>query len=324
MVPLGAITPDVRQAIASRELVAVTGEGRGRSADVLLEAALPLVGADGRDIGALALRWEHGAPFDGGLRDRLRTVAAMCAQSIERAHRSDTEHGVIATLQRRVLSPIPHVRGIRVAARYVPASGDLGLGGDWYDGIALEGGRLAVVLGDVTGHGIDAVAEMALRRSSISTLLRAGVPLEELLVRASVGFGPTDDTSLATVAVAIVDPGHDLLTYVTAGHPPPLLRRADGTVELLDDAAGSLLGLPFAPISPGRRPFPPGTAVVLYSDGLVERRDEAIDEGIGRVVTALAGAPTGDVEAIAEALFAVPRPDVDDDVALTVVTRTRE
>jgi GAF domain-containing protein len=316
MLPLGVPTPEVRQALATRELVTVTGDG------VLLEAALPLVGADGRDIGALALRWDHGVPFDGGLRDRLRTVASMCAQSIERAHRTDTEHGVIAMLQRRVLSPIPAVDGTRAAARYVPASGDLGLGGDWYDGIALDGGRLAVVLGDVTGHGIDAVAEMALRRSSISTLLRSGVGLDELLVRASVGFGPTDETSLATVAVAIVDPERDELSYVTAGHPPPLLRRPDGTVELLDDAAGSLLGLPVGAITPGRRPFPPGATVVLYSDGLVERRDEAIDEGIGRLAAALAVAPADDVEALAEALFAVPRHDVGDDVALTVVSRT--
>jgi hypothetical protein len=284
-------------------------------------AAIPLRGSEGTVMGALAIAWPKAIRVDPFFESTVQTVAEFVAQAVERAGHYDLEHTLVLDVQRRLLGHIPAVDGLDIAARYLPADRTAGVGGDWYDALSRHG-TTSVVIGDVTGHGIGAATEMAQVRTVITGLLRADEPLETLIDRAEQMLdGP--NRPIATLAVAQISPDRRELRYANAGHPWMLLRRADASVEVLDRSQRAMFGTH----GPSRRPatlaIGPGDTLVLYTDGLVERRDESIDDGIDRLATALTRAqPSDPSAAIADALVeacATGSGRHDDDVAVVVL-----
>ncbi len=285
-------------------------------------ACAPLVGGDDEAVGVLSVLWSDPPAFDEALLGRISTVADLCAQSAERAQLFDAEHRVRRDLQARVLPRVPTVPGLDVAARYQPAAPSVGMGGDWYDGIALEGDRLCLVLGDVSGHGVEAIAEMTEIRTVVHTLAAGGMALPDILAQTSASM-VREGGGYATLVIAVLDPQRGAVTYVTAGHPPPIVRHADGTVDVLRDGRHSVLGVTVAPRALGRVRFAPGSTLVTYTDGLIERRGTSIDVSVELLAAQVAAAgDLGSADALADRLLADNRPAVrSDDVAIVVARR---
>jgi serine phosphatase RsbU (regulator of sigma subunit) len=206
---------------------------------------------------------------------------------------------------------------VRLGAYYRPAETRYGIGGDWYDAVLLPDGRMTLIVGDVAGHGLDAAITMGQMRSAARALVPDHGPaaLLEALDRFLCG---TVEEPLATAAVVVIDPAERTLRYCLAGHPPPLLRGPDGSVSMLGEAPGALLGLEMRNRPEEVVTFAPGSCVVLFTDGLVERRDETFDAGIARLATVLKAALPPDPASLCDALVeqSVPRNDRDDDIAI--------
>ncbi len=241
--------------------------------------------------------------------------------SVERVRALDEYAELAGGLQRWFLpETLSDVAGLRMAARYLPASERTRAGGDWYDTYRLGPRRVALVIGDVAGHGPLAGAQMAevrnlLRGQSIAYPQAPGRQVE--LLENTLDGSPT----FATVVFAVLDLDEGTLTYSRAGHVPPLLAGPDGQVTVLDSGTGPPVGT-----GGGTRDRPdsrvavaPGSVLVLYTDGLVESRRHDIEEGIGALVAAFPG-PAGDLEAIADQVLA-SRPDTanEDDIAMLLV-----
>lgn len=308
----------------SAELV-LAGNGEHRSGTVMVERAIK--NRDGATIGHLVLDWPRPLVLGPAQSAVFDTMVEMIGQTLERTALTEQEHQVIVQLQRDLLPPPPTLDGIDVAVHYEPAMSVVGLGGDFYDVLPGDGGRLFVVIGDVTGHGSEAVAAMAELKAVIQNLLRTGSDLgavcdeaDQLLDRRGM---------YATAQIAEIDPRGRTVRLVNAGHPYPVLRRADGSATLLTGGHRSLLGLG----APAGGPRPPaavthlaaGDAVLLYTDGLIERRTEAIDIGMDLLVELVSTGGGSDtaaeiVERVLHGSFARANGDkTDDDMALLVV-----
>jgi len=316
---IGAATVPAVPEVARSGKVTLTGDEPTR-------AVVPIVGSDSGVIGVLEVTWRERISLDGDLRTTLDTVVRMCGQTLERTELSTLEHSIVEDLQERLLVPMPEVAGIEIEAIYRPASGLLSMGGDWYDGIVLPDGSLVVVIGDVTGHGVRAVAAMAQLQSVTAGLLRAGAPLESLFSLASATLERVEPT-YATAQLLHLDPAGGRLRYLSAGHPFALLRLPDGTVERLEGARQPLLGVPLSSQPLAEMAVPRGSIVVAYTDGLVERRDETLFDGIDRLAAALsevdASAPVGEVALALTRACAPPAGTTqEDDIALVVVRLT--
>jgi anti-sigma regulatory factor (Ser/Thr protein kinase) len=185
---------------------------------------------------------------------------------------------------------------VEVASRYLPASAHVGVGGDWFDVIPLSGARVALVVGDVVGHGIRASATMGRLRTAVRTLADVDLPPDELLTRlddlvgrlsADAETGDGDDDVGATCLYAVYDPVSRRCSLARAGHPLPALVTPDGAISLLDLPAGPPLGLGGLPFEGIEIELPAGSMVALYTDGLIESRHHDIDLGFERLLSAL-------------------------------------
>jgi CHASE1-domain containing sensor protein/GAF domain-containing protein len=287
-------------------------------------AIVALTASNGLRLGAIGFVWERAVVFDPILTGGLRNVADLCAQALERAQLSDAEHRLVTSLQDSVLVPLPEATGLAASGRYLPAARSVGMGGDWYEGIVLADGRYITVVGDIAGHGITAVGKMAQLRSVIGALATLDTPLDELFPLATT-VGPVHDLTIASAVVASIDPAAATVRYACAGHPPPIVRLPSGEVVVLEDGRQPLLGIPMTARPAGEHPFPLGATLVCYTDGLVERRGETIDESVERLAQ-IVGDLDGDLDAdgLADAILlrCVPNRDQIDDVALVVVTHT--
>jgi serine phosphatase RsbU (regulator of sigma subunit) len=252
----------------------------------------------------------------------LATVAGIAGQTLDRAQLADAEHRLARTLQDSVLTTLPEMEGLRCTARYVPASSAVGMGGDWYEGVRRSADRYLVIVGDIAGHGVTAVAQMAQLRASIGAIARLDTPVEDILPLASTP-ARADHLAVATAAIVEIDVAQNRLRYCCAGHPPPLVREPSGEVTVLDAGRQPLLGMPMEPGTPGDAGFEPGAVLVCYTDGLIERRAEPIDESIRRLADFLGTIESADADEIADALLERWRGEEGqlDDVALAVVTR---
>lgn len=294
-------------------------------AGIQATASLPLHRADGTLLGAIGFAWGRSTAFDVKLETALRAVAQLCVETMERAERYDAEHELIVALQARLIGGLPTLAGLETAARYLPASSVPSVGGDWYEGLVLGDERMAVVVGDVTGHGIIAAADMTLIRGMISALLHSGVPAADVFTELSGVLAQRGTLLMATAALVIIDVGAGTVTFTTAGHPPPLLRYPDGQVRALDHGHGPMIGLTHRRHIAGTAPFPPGSQLVLYTDGLVERRDRPFDVGVHLATTHLATlpeplAPTDLIDSLLAEL--VGDGAAEDDIAVLVVERS--
>lgn len=267
-----------------------------------------------------------GAETDWGDADHAlaEAMARQVGLALERAVLEEQEHELVATLQRTLLPlELPPVPGLDLAGFYEPAAAGLDIGGDWYDAVALQDGRLALAVGDVVGHGAAAAAVMGQLRSALRAfVLERGDPAAALRSLAQFAADPTHTTG-ATAVCVVVDPGTGAFSYARAGHPPVFVVRADGRLEVLDDGRGIPLGVfSDAEYRNASDVLAEGDLLVLYSDGAVERRGEPIDAGIARLAEVLGadGRSTRDLcDTVRAALDAEGR--VSDDVALVLVRR---
>ncbi|MGW3375984.1 ATP-binding SpoIIE family protein phosphatase [Streptomyces hydrogenans] len=243
-------------------------------------AVLPLI-ASGRPIGCCVVSFAHERHFDHEQRALLTALSGLVAQALERARLYDAEHARAQNLQRGLLPrSLPALPAITADARYLPAGQGDEVGGDWYDVITLSGDRVALVAGDVMGHGIAEAATMGRVRTAVRTLADLDLPPDELLAHLSDlvrGFG---DDWYATCLYAEYDPVTRLLTFCTAGHPLPLIFQPDGTVRRPEVDADPPLGAAEPPFRTHELHLPDEALLVLCTDGLVESASRDIDEGL--------------------------------------------
>ncbi|MGI5138749.1 SpoIIE family protein phosphatase [Streptomyces sp. CA-106110] len=284
---------------------------------------------------ARSQRPEPYVPDDILLAEEITARAAVC---IDNARRYTRERTTAVTLQRTLLPlKMPDQAAVEIASRYLPAGGGAGVGGDWFDVIPLSGARVALVVGDVVGHGVQASATMGRLRTAVRTLADIDLPPDELLThlddvvtRTYAEAGPTEGIGAAaeiagglgaTCLYAIYDPVSQGCRLARAGHPLPVVVGLDGTVDLLDLPAGPPLGLGGLPFEAAEVDLPEGSLLALYTDGLIESRGRDIDEGIDALRHALTQ-PAPSLDALCDAVLARLLPDRPDDIAL-LVARTR-
>ncbi|MFI0787743.1 PP2C family protein-serine/threonine phosphatase [Streptomyces lydicus] len=293
----------------------------------------PVLDADGR-VRLIVHRVEdvteivRAGARDHGDRERMAAELYVRAQELQELNdRLRASHArerqVVLALQDAMLPRPRPVGHHRAAVRYRPAIGALNVCGDWYDLAELPGDRMAVAVGDVVGHGLGAAGVMGQLRSALSaaTLVADG-PARALEVL-GIYARSVEGAESTTAAQAIIDWTTHTIAYSSAGHPPPALLHPDGTVELLDRATDPPLGArpehvdrPEATV-----PFTDDAVLVLYTDGLIERRREDIDIGLARLAGSLARHRGADAETLADALLAelLPPGGATDDTALVVI-----
>lgn len=221
------------------------------------------------------------------LRDEARTevigvITYMTdvTDSVLAKRAAEREHAVLQALQERLLpTGLPVLPQVRIAARYRAAGEQLAAGGDWYDAVPLSHGRVAASVGDVLGHGPEAAAVMGQLRSVLSAALLHGGEVIAALRQLEQYVQTLPAAHGSTACVVIFDPGSGRLCYAAAGHPPPVLIGPDGTVEFLVAAPSAPLGLPGPAGRAGAVSVPPGGAVLLYSDGVIERPGTPTEHG---------------------------------------------
>ena len=283
---------------------------------------VPLL-ASGTLIGLLYLGARLGRRFGAGDLELLALAGERVAMAIEHAQRY--AHGLeLAEILQRSLLPerLPAHPRLALAARYRPSGFAAQVGGDWYDALVLDDERIGVMIGDIVGHGIRAATTMGELRSALRAFAIEGHPPGEALrrldrvVHATLGAG-----MVATVLFLILDAGAGTVTVASAGHPPPAVVGIDGRVRFLETTRSPPLGVDdHAPASERVHPLAAGDTVLLYTDGLVERRNESINVGFERLRDALHSAPD-DVEELCD--YVLDRtlgdhPSQDDVAVLTV------
>ncbi|MFF8814233.1 SpoIIE family protein phosphatase [Streptomyces pactum] len=293
--------------------------------------AVPLR-ARGVILGVASFWRSRQAPFEDEDLSLAEELVARAAVSIDNARRYTREHTMAVTLQRSLLPRVlPEQHALDVAYRYLPAQS--GVGGDWFDVIPLSGARVALVVGDVVGHGLHAAATMGRLRTAVHNFSTLDLPPDELLTHldeliADIDLEDAEDESPAkaitgaTCVYAIYDPVSRRCTMARAGHPPPALVHPGGAVEFVDLPVGPPLGVGGLPFETAEFEVPEGSSIVLYTDGLVERRDRDIDVGLEllrRSLEAAGRTPEQTCQVVLDALLP-SRPS--DDVAL-IVARTR-
>ncbi|MFF3839847.1 SpoIIE family protein phosphatase [Streptomyces sp. NPDC001930] len=244
------------------------------------------------------------------------------AEAAERLRASERRHRETAvTLQRSLLpQDLEQPDDLRIAATYQPGGTDAAVGGDWYDVITLGAGRTALVIGDVMGRGVRAAAVMGQLRTAVRAYARLDLPPHEVLQLLDGLAAEIDASQIATCVYAIHDPNEGKLVYASAGHLPILVRDEDGSVRRAEDPTGPPLGTGGWLHTSGSIALPPGSTAVLYTDGLVERRREDIDEGVAALARALSGA-SGTPQVVCDRLLRSlgVTAEHDDDVAVLVV-----
>ncbi|MET8560508.1 SpoIIE family protein phosphatase [Streptomyces flaveolus] len=298
--------------------------------------AVPLL-AQGSTLG-VALFGRHGqrglfGPKELRLAEEFTAKAAAGMEQVRGCSRSRT---TTVALQRSLLPhPVADQGALEIATRYLPAATRAGVGGDWFDVIPLSGARVALVVGDVVGHGMRASATMGRLRTAVRTLADVDLPADELLthlddlvLRLAADEGSADpgaDTAGGigtTCLYAVYDPVSRRCSVARAGHPPPAVVTPDGTVRFLDVPPGPPLGLGGLPFEAMETELPEGSLLALYTDGLLEARDHDIDEALDKMFVAL-GRPAKSLESVCDRVLTdllSHRPD--DDIAL-LVARTR-
>ena len=294
-------------------------------------AFLPLT-ARGKVLGTLAVSWAAERLLAREEVDLLESFAAQCAQALDRLLALSAERRAASavarmseTLQRSLLTEPPQPDRLQIAVRYSPAAQDAQVGGDWYDAFVSREGVTSLVIGDVSGHDRDAAAAMAQLRNLLRGIGYAtGQPPSLVLSSLDSAMGDLHVDALATVVLAQVhqdeaarEDGARTLLWSSAGHLPPVLVRPDGTVELLSTEPDLLLGLaPGTDRADHEVVLDPGSTVLLYTDGLVERRDAPLEQGLDWLVDAVRGLAGLPLEDLCDALLGQLPDAVEDDIAL--------
>jgi GAF domain-containing protein/anti-sigma regulatory factor (Ser/Thr protein kinase) len=293
-------------------------DGSAQSVNSSVGVIVPLV-AGRRTVGALELGWADPTVLGSDDRVFLQTLAAQGAQALDRARHFELERSIAETLQRSVLPvALPRLAGAQIAARYLPGTHEVAVGGDWFDAVELPDDRVGLVVGDVVGKGVHAAASMGQLRNALRAISIERLKPPSALARLDRVASDALETSFATVVYAVVDRNAGVLRFSSAGHPPPVVAYPDGRVEVLEDGRGLPLGTGLGPkYRQSVVELPAGSVVVLYKERLVERRGRTIDEGIEGLVEAVEAAPR-DAERLLEHVLEtlVAGADRADDVAI--------
>lgn len=276
-------------------------------------------------IGVLELVWSRSQPLDATQRSFVSAVASMVTQALIRARAYADEHTRAAVLQAAVLPACPpEIAGLDLAVCYQPADVTHGLGGDWWDAMSLPKNRTYLAVGDVVGHGLAAVEDMAQLRAAGRALAVQGLPPSQLLAELNIFTGHASHGKFATMTVAIFDPGSGVLHYGSAGHPPSLLRRCGtGKVVRLGGGRGPVLGpRRHAAYEQDQALIEAGDILVMYTDGLIDRRGHDIEKALAQAEQLVTGwrAHTSLREACQSLTAALAPPPRDDDVCVLAVT----
>ena len=284
----------------------------------------PLI-VDGKAIGVLHVGTLQPREFTNDDAALLQVVAARAAPAIERARlyeALDREHRSAVALQRSLLPEgLPELVGVDVAARYLPARDEVG--GDWYDVIDLPGGLVGLAIGDVAGHGVRAAALMGQLRVALRAYALDGYSPGEILKRLDRLLQTIRGEGMATAAYALLDPLSGSVRLASAGHPPAVLVAANGLARLVEGTPAPPLGtLPFGTYVEAQATVGPGETLMLYTDGLIERRREPLTAGLERLRVHASVAASADAlcQRVLERL--VPPGGADDDIAIVVVRNT--
>jgi PAS domain S-box-containing protein len=294
--------------------------------DVHSLLCVPLPGPTG-PIGVLALGYvDPEREYHSDDVALAREIARRVGPAIDHALRFEHEHALVDALQRSLLPErLPLVRGVELSARYVPGGAGLYVGGDWYEVLPLEDERVLLAIGDVVGHGVRAAAAMGRVRSVLQFCAGRSSSPVEVLDQLNEHLWSLYDSDMATLLVMMYDPLSGRLELASAGHPPPLVRSPDGTVRYLDEGRGVPLRITTEPAYElAETVLPPGATLLLYTDGLVERRGESLDRGLERLLDAWRTAPE-ELESAAEHVVTTMLGDgpTRDDVAILAL-RTRD
>ncbi|MFE1312709.1 SpoIIE family protein phosphatase [Streptomyces sp. NPDC058755] len=314
----------------SMHQLAATYPGIPLDAEEGARAFLPLI-ASGRPVGSCILGFDRPRSFSTEEQTVLTALAGLIAHAMEKAQRYDTEAALARGLQQallpRRLSAHPQVE---TAGRYLPGTQGMDVGGDWYD-VVEAGDGLALVIGDVQGHGVQAAATMGQLRSAVRAFALGDRPPDEVLSGTNHLLIDLDPGQFASCCYVRLDPATGQARAARAGHPPPLLRHPDGRTEVLDIPGGVVLGVdPCAQYPETDLRLEPDAILALYTDGLVERPGADIDEGITalRLALAKAGGVAGrrggrSLAGVADRITATARHAAarPDDVALLLATR---
>ncbi|MEV5545688.1 SpoIIE family protein phosphatase [Streptomyces sp. NPDC052309] len=314
----------------SMQALAAAYPGIPLDATVGARAFLPLI-ASGRPVGSCILGFDRSRSFSTEERTVLTALAGLIAHAMEKARRYETETALARGLQRallpRRLTAHPLVE---TAGRYLPGTEGMEVGGDWYD-VVTTGNGMALVIGDVQGHGVQAAATMGQLRSAVRAFALGDRPPDEVMSATNHLLIDLDPGQFASCCYIRLDPATGRACAARAGHPPPLLRHPDGRTRLLDVPGGVVLGVdPQAQYPLTEFRLDPGAVLALYTDGLVERPGTDIDDGITALRAALAesGAPSAEpggrsLAAIADRLTVPARQAADrpDDTTLLLAFR---
>ncbi|MEV4949386.1 SpoIIE family protein phosphatase [Streptomyces sp. NPDC053755] len=305
--------------------------------------AVPL-GTEAAPLGVVTFRRDsHPDAFEAGDLLVAEELVARAAVSIDNARRFTREHAAALTLQRSLLPRhLPRLTGVDVAHRYLPADSGAGVGGDWYDVIALSGTRVGLVVGDVVGHGVRAAATMGRVRTSVRALARLDLPPDELLTRLdelitqdvheqAAVEAETDDAALGvTCLYAVYDPVTGRCSMARAGHPlPSVVDSVTGLVTQPDLPAGPPLGLGGLPFESAEFSLPEGSVLALFTDGLVQGRGRDRDAELDALHAVLAGhrGPAGEppppLDDLCDRIVATLLPGPVGDDAAFLLVRTR-
>jgi anti-sigma regulatory factor (Ser/Thr protein kinase) len=297
--------PALRE-LGFRSLMAAPLEARGRLSGVIQ------VGTIGRRL----------SDEDVGL---LRFAADRVALVIDQVRLFEREHRIAETLQRSLLpEKLPELPGLAVSARYLPAAAEAEVGGDWYDVIAIPGGRVGLVMGDVAGKGLAAASMVGRLRSALRAYALEGHTAAATVDRLNrLVWTELEESQMATLIYVVIDPAEGEVTWVNAGHLPPLLVVGDRLPHFLEGERSVPLGvLPFPNFEENNVRMEPGGMVVLYTDGLVERPGAHLDDGLAQLAEMVKDAvePEQLCDLVLETM--VPAGGASDDVALLALQNT--
>lgn len=315
------LAPEVSDALTSGVTVQRSDGTFGRR-PLRSYLAVPMIGADG-PIGVLAFGYSFsGRTYRPDDVPVALELARRVTPAVMNAKRYEGDREVIEVLQRTLLpAALPDVPGLSITGRYLPGGAGLRIGGDWYDALVLGDGRLFVAIGDVVGHGVRAAASMGRLRNALQIYAVEHRSPAAMLRELNRHYSSFADADMATIGVLVHDPDTGRAQFASAGHPPPVVRAPDGRVRFLEPARGmpvcATLGAEYEETDVA---FPPGSTLVLYTDGLVERRGESLDAGLQRLANAVLTGPR-DADALADHLLAalLAHDAPTDDVALLIV-----
>lgn len=261
-----------------------------RAAGVHSYLAVPLI-ARGLLLGSADfVRGPGTPPFSSTDLALAEQLASQAAVSIDNARLYGREREHVVSLQRALLPRVtPVTPGLRVQAEYAPSTAHHGVGGDWYDVMALPGGRTALMVGDVMGHGLPAAATMGRLRTVARTLMTLDMAPERVLARLDLATRDLEDEQVATFLCAVFDPADSTYTLASAGHLPPLLLDGQGSAEFVDVPVGAPLGAGVIPYDPVRLKVPRGGNLIMYTDGFVKSRHADIDHQLDCLRSAARG-----------------------------------